>query len=294
MTAPALALLWLAGGGRSVTAEGQPADAKAVIREDISVRAKPTGAAVALPTPRPETAVVDEVIDSLDLMKSRHSVAVAGVKLPRSAKLSRPFPGAPYIEFSPKMVSAPYDLWTFEVLDGEGQLLMRQDGTGRVVEPLEWDGSGPTSDEAVLVGGSYHFRFTGRRGPDAFVVTSEPALLRSLATREYLGGTRLEVSNEELFAPGEAKLGPRAAQYLNVIADRLRRIPPRDGYRLQLRQKDPKTDLSTQRAAALRRWLSDALVVNADLVRVEILGPGARGDVTACLLPADKGDAIRE
>jgi hypothetical protein len=286
----ALALLWLAGGGRAVSAE----EAKAVIREDISVRAKPSGAAVAPPAPRPDRAVVDEVIDSLDVMRARHSVAVAGVKLPSAAKLTRPFPGAPYVSFSPKTVTAPYDLWTFEVLDGDGQVLMRQDGTGRVVEPIEWDGSGPSSEEAVRVGGTYSFRFTGRRGPDAFVVTSEPARLRSLATREYLGGTRLEVGNEELFEAGKPKLGAAAKDYLGVVADRLRRIPPREGYRLQLRQRDPKSALSAKRAAALRRWLADALVVNPALVRVEILGEGARGDVTACLLPADKGDTFRE
>lgn len=266
----------------------------AVIKEDISVRARGAGPALPLPAPKADRAVVDEVVGSLKIMRKEHAVSASDVDMPGSEKLSQPFPGSPYLTFWPRSVTTPYDLWTFEVVDGAGQTLWRQDGTGRVVEPLEWDGGGPSGEDAVRVGGSYHLRFTGRHGAETFTVATKPAALKSLATREFLGGTRLEVGNDELFESGAARFKAGADKYLRVMADRLRRLPPKGGYRLELRGPKPEGETARRRADALRKWFADQLVINAALVRVETAALGERGDVTACLLPADKGDAFHQ
>lgn len=284
-----MALLLLASG----LAAAADDSGKAVITQDISIKAKSAGPALPLPRPGPDKAVVDEVVGSLKIMSTDHSVRAASVEIPGSAKkLARPFPEAPYLTFSPRAVTAPYDLWTFEVLEG-AETIYRQDGTGKVVETLEWDGTGASGEEAARVGKTYMFRFTGRRGPERFVLTSEPARLKSLAVREYLGGTRLEVSNEELFEKGQGKLSAGAGEYLRPMADRLRRLSLKDDYKLELRQADPDGALAQARAKALRKFFADSLLINAGRIQVERLGYGNRGDVTAALLPADKGDTIR-
>lgn len=286
MSGHALVALWLAGGCLAATRSGDD------LSQDVEIRAAATGPALSLPQPRPDRAVVDEVVDSLKVMSQEHSARAATVP-GSSQRLSRPYPEAPYLSFSPRAVTAPYDLWTFEVVVGGNEVLWRQDGTGKVREPLEWDGSGPAGDEAVRVGPTYFFRFTGRRGPESFLLTSEPVVFKSLALREFLGGARLEVANDELFAPGSAALKPGAADYLRPLSDRLRRLEIKDAYELELYQANPDSALAGSRAAALRRWLADALLVNAGRVEVKRLTLGERGDVTACRLAAEKGDTIR-
>jgi len=263
---------------------------KAVIKQDIAIKGASAGPALPLPAPGADRAVVDEVVDSLKIMSQDHAARAASVQGPGAEKLRRPFPEAPYLVFSPRTVSAPYDLWTFEVVEAPMETLMRQDGTGRVVEPIEWDGSGPSGDEAVRVGQTYFFRFTGRRGPESFVVTSEPVRLKSLALRDFLGSTRLEVSNSELF--DGAKLSKGSGDYLRVVADRLRRVSTKEPYKLQIYSSSPESERARRRAEALRAWLADALLVNAARVQVTRLNAGPRGEITVCNLPADKGDTI--
>lgn len=263
---------------------------RAVITQDIKITGAAAGPALPLPQPGADPAVVEEVVGSLKIMSQDHAARAPSVSVPGSEKLSRPFPESPYLVFSPRSVAAPYDLWTFEVIEGNLETLMRQDGTGRVMEPIEWDGTGPSGDDAVRVGKTYFFRFTGRRGPERFVLTSEPVTLKSLALREYLGGTRLEVANAELFEG--AALKKSAGEYLRVMADRMRRVENKDAYKLQLFAAAPESPLAKKRAAALVKWLADALLVNAARVQVTRLSAGARGDITACVLPADRGDTI--
>jgi hypothetical protein len=227
-------------------------------------------------------------------MSREHAARAASVQVPGSEKLKKPFPEAPYLAFSPRSVTAPYDLWTFEVIEGPAEVLMRQDGTGKVVEPLEWDGAGPSGQDAIRVGRTYYFRFTGRRGPESFVLTSEPVTLTSLALRDYLGGGRLEVSNDELFVRGKAKLKPEAARYLRPVADRLRRLPSAEPYRLELCHAKPGSALAKDRADALKRWFAEALLINAARVVVALRSDAERGDVAAWVLPADQGEVLRE
>ena len=291
MSGHAAVALWLAGACLASARSGDDSGA-VVIHKDVEIRTAATGPALSLPQPRPDRAVVDEVVDSLKVMRQEHSARAATV--PGSAqKLSRPYPQAPYLVFSPRAVTAPYDLWTFEVIGHGNEILWRQDGTGMVREPLEWDGSGPAGDDVVRIGRTYFFRFTGRRGPESFLLTSEPVAFKSLALREFLGGARLEVANDELFTPGAAALKPGAADYLRPLSDRLRRLETKEGYTLEFYQAKPESALAGKRAAALRHWLADALLINAGRVHVKPLTLGTRGDVTACRLPAEKGDTIR-
>jgi hypothetical protein len=282
----------------SQPASGASADeaqgGRAVIKQDISIKGGASGPVLPIPKPGPDRAVVDETIDSLKIMSREHAARAASVRVPGSEKLSRPFPGAPYLVFSPRSVSAPYDLWTFEVIEGPTETLMRQDGTGKVVEPIEWDGSGPAGDDAVRVGRTYFFRFTGRRGPESFILTSEPVTLKSLAVREYLGGTRLEVSNAEVWQDKKARLKPGAEKYLAPMADRMRRLASKENYKVELHQPQPESALAKDRADALRRWFAEALLINAARVTVSVQGDTTRGSITASLLPADRGEAIRD
>jgi hypothetical protein len=287
LTAAALLSPAFARSGRA----RDQAQGKAVITQDIAIKGAGAGPSLPLPAPGADRAVVDEVVDSLKIMSQDHAARAASVQVPGAEKLSRPFPEAPYLTFSPRSVSARYDLWTFEVVEAPLETLMRQDGTGRVVEPIEWDGSGPAGDEAVRVGKTYFFRFTGRRGPESFVVTSEPVRLKSLALRDFLGATRLEVANSELFDGGT--LSKASAEYLRVMADRMRRVGGNEPYKLQLYTPQPESREAKQRAAALKAWFADALLINAARVQVAVFTAGARGEVTVCLLPADRGDTIR-
>ncbi len=280
-----------AGAVRADDSRGEAGQAPA-LREDVSVRATGSGPGVALPPPGPGRAVVDEVVGSLRVIQQDPSAKAADVRVPAPSRLSAPFPEPPYLVFSPRLISAPYEVWSFETLDGQGRSLFRQDGTGRVVDPIEWDGSGPSGDDAVRTGESYWFRFTGRRGPASFIVASEPARLSSLALRGLLGGARLEVETSALFQPGSGKLQKDAARYLAALADRMGRVAPKDGYALELRQRQPDSALAKARAKALEAWLSERLLVNAALVRVARLAPNDRGEILACTLPAEKGDVI--
>lgn len=289
---PALALLPLAAAAAAAGRSDEGLAQQGAIREDVSVQAPAAGPALALPQPGPDRAVVDEVVGSLRVLSEDHRARVADVRVPAAERLSRPFPEAPYIVFSPRLVTAPYDVWTFQVLDSQGRELLSQQGTGRVVEPIEWDGSGPSGDDAVRTGESYWFRFTGQRGPASFVVASEPARLASLTLRGLLGGERLEAQTSLLFDEGRAQLKKGAAVYLTALADRMARVAPKDGYTLELRQRSPGSELAKARAKALQTWLAEKLLVNAALVRVARLEPGTRGEVLACALPAEKGDVI--
>ena len=271
-------------------------EGKAVITEDIAVRARGGAAALPLPAPGAGPAVADEVAQSLRIMTSRHAVRASGSALPgAAARLARPFPGPPFLAFSPRSVSAPYDLWAFEVVMDGHEVLWRQEGTGRVVEPIEWDGTGPSGDDAVRVGRSYSYRFVGRQGADAFTLASDPVVLNSLALRELLGGMKLEVANDVLFKPKSAEFADGASDYLRELADRLRRAAaPQTGYALELRSTEPGAALTAKRAKALRQRMADELVINSALVKIETLSTGVRGDVTSVRLAAERGETIRE
>lgn len=280
-----------------VLLQAQPVQAdrdKTDMTNDISIKVRGSGGPpVELPSPAAEKAIVDEVIDSLNISKAPAAGAPATAKLPGgSSRLERPFPAAPFLTLSPRSVTAPYDQWTFEVFEGS-ELVWRQSGTGGLAEKIEWDGSGQAGDLVARVERSYHYRFTGS-GRSSFIVTSEPVRLKSMYYKEYVGDQHLELSNEVLFQKGSAKFGKDAAGYLAALAERMRRAPLREqSYKLLLYSSEPRGKLAAARAAAMRRRLAKDLLINLKKVDVDTLSVGPRGDTTVCVLPAETGDTIR-
>lgn len=288
-----LALLAASPAGAAKAKSGEDKDS--VVSQDIVIRGKgrPTPALPPPPT-APEKPVFDEVLHSLDLYKARYKprgpkVRVAG----GTQRLERPFPEPPYLVFSPETFPYPYARWTFEVL-ADGRPLWRAEGEGRAEQRLSWDGSDANGRFAARAGQAYQFRFTGmRKDGEESSISSEPVELVSLSFREPLGGTRVEVSNAALFAPEKAAFRKEADAYLAELAERMRRVNPGEKpYRVELYQRKPGAKLAKSRAAALRRFLSKALVISPQRVRVELLPWGSRGDVASCLLPREEAPAL--
>lgn len=268
--------------------------AKTEIREEIKVRGKaPGGPPLQVPPPDGKAAA-DEVIRSLDIYRADHKLEAPKVKMGGlSKRLDRPFPEPPYLSLSPALIEAPYDAWTFEVLQGATPV-WRGEGEGRLKERLEWDGSGSLGDNAIKVGRAYHFRFRAREGEQQFVLTSEPVTLKSLVFKETLGGSQLEVANSVLFATGKPSFKKGSETYLDEMGARMRRVSlGKEPYRLVLYQDKPKSALARQRADRLARFFAKYLVLNPKRVEVSVRTPGERGDVTSCALPAETGATIR-
>lgn len=268
---------------------------KTEISQEISIKAEGVaGPSIQVPRPRPDKEVVDEVVRSLDLYKGEHKGEAPGLTVPAgSRRLSRPFPEAPYLVFNPSAVQAPYDSWIFEVVSG-AEVVWRTEGAGRIKEPIEWDGTGSAGDTVIRVEKAYRFRFTGKNGPAEFAIASEPVTLKSLSYREYLGETRLEVATSALFARGKAAFGAGSDEFLAVIADRLRRVDAVGSpYRFLLYDAAPKAELARARARKLKDYFSKLLLINPKLVEIDVLTAGARGESAVCVLPVEKGSAIR-
>jgi len=132
MTSRGLAVLLAALAAVPARGAAPKKDDGAASSQDITIKGKgPRGPEVQLPTPRPEKAVVDEVIGSLELVTGEHRTPLPKVKLAGgSMRLQRPFPAPPYLVFSPKTFAGPWDRWTFEAMSGD-KALWRLDGTGR-------------------------------------------------------------------------------------------------------------------------------------------------------------------
>lgn len=288
------ALLFLAA---AIAAQALPKEEESApphIREEVTVRSKASaGPGAQVPPPRADKAVVDQVIRSLDVYKSRHEASPAQVRLPGAARLSRPFPEPPYLVFSPRAVAVPYESWVFEVLQGS-ELVWRTEGQGRLKERLEWDGSDSSGASAARLEKAYHFRFTGKSGGERFILTSEPVSLKSLVRREYLGDVHLEVANSALFTPGKASFKDGAMDYLTVLGERMRRANLEGRpYRFLLYSSGPSAPLAQSRAENLRRHFSKSLVINPGKIQVDILAAADRGETMACVLPPEKGASIR-
>jgi len=267
---------------------------KSEIQQEISIKAEGSaGPKITLPPPRGDKEVVDEVVRSLDLYKNDQKAAAPGLTVPAgSRRLSRPFPEAPYLVFTPNAVQTPYDSWIFEVISG-AETIWRTEGLGRVKEPIEWDGSGSAGDTVVRVEKSYRFRFTGRNGPGEFTIASEPVTLKSLSYREYLGETKLEVASSVFFAKGKAAFAEEAEPYLTIFSERLRRVDLKDQtYRFVIYDREPKRALAKARAEKIRRYFAKQLLITAKRVEVDVLTAGARGEAVVCVLPAEKGASI--
>jgi hypothetical protein len=265
------------------------------LRQDISIRGKAAaGAGVQVSAPRADAAVTAEVVDSLDLTRKAHRAAVPHATVAGGGeRLERPFPEAPFLTLSPRTAADAYDRWSFEVYDGT-RLVHRQEGNGRLYEKLEWDGSGDAGRLVVQAGSSYAFRFTGWDGDRAFVISSDPVRLASLAYKEFLGETHLEAANDVLFTAGEASFKPGSDRFLTAMGDRMRRSNVQgEPYRLVLYQAKPRSASAAARGRLLRKYFAGYLVINPERVRVDVLSLGVRGDVTACVLPPERGDSIR-
>ncbi|UPT72848.1 MAG: hypothetical protein M0D55_13070 [Elusimicrobiota bacterium] len=159
------------------------------LSEDITVKARAAGAAgVQVAPPTASKPVIDEVLRSLSLGRGRLAPAAERIRVGGDvARYLRPYPEAPFLALSPANIVALYDEWSFEVLDNEGEIVMKSDGVGMLNEKIDWDGAGPDGRLAVVAGRSYRYRFTGRRAGRAFVVESDPVPLRSFTWREYAG-----------------------------------------------------------------------------------------------------------
>ena len=183
MAAPAFRLLCLAAVLLSAPADAAaPVQRKSGIDEDISIQSKAAPALpIQAPAPRADGPIVDEVIRSLDLYRSQYKAEARRVRLPGGPKrLRAPFPEAPFLVFSPRLVSAAYQSWTFEVVDG-GRVIWETEGTGPLADRLAWHGADASGETRVRVETDFYFRFIGKNGAEEFVLTSEPVTLQSLS-----------------------------------------------------------------------------------------------------------------
>ena len=195
-----------------------------------------------------------------------------------SKRLSRPFPDPPYLVFSPHLIETPYEEWIFEILEGD-KIIWRIKGNEPLQEKITWDGLSSDGAEAMRVETGYHFRFTGRRSTEEFILISEPIMVKSLVLRRYVG-THLEVSNSLLFEPGKSALKGEAQDYLITLGRRMRNTNPRDdSYRFILYDEKPGSLLAKARGAALKKYFSEDLVINPKKIKVQVMPVAERGDV---------------
>lgn len=264
----------------------------AAVSEDVTVKAKAAAPALAVPPPAPAKPVVDEVLDSLSLGRGAKEEVRRVAVAPDAARLQRPYPKPPYLALSPAHIEAQYDAWTFEVLSG-ADVVYRAEGVGLLRERLEWDGDGGDGRPVLRPGGSYRYRFTGRRGGRSFVIDSEPVRIASCARRDY-GGRRWEVALEELFPERGATLGTGADPYLKALASAFREGEPRpDGaYRLELLAAGPRGKAAEERADAVAERLARLIPARRADVKVELL-PADGGETLAALVPEPEGPAIQ-
>lgn len=263
----------------------EPKTTESNIEQDITIKSKVSGGpAVLVPSPRADKAVVDEVIRSLDI--SRGKGKSTHFRIPAASQhLSRPFPEPPYLVFTPRLIETSYDEWTFEVFEGN-KPIWRASGKEPLKDKISWDGLSSDGADAMRVEAGYYYRFTGRRGSEEFVLSSEPITLKSLVLRRYTG-THLEVSNSLLFEPGKSALKGEAQDYLITLSQRMRKTNLQDDfYRFVLYDQNPEGPVAKARATALRKYFSTDLVINPKKIKISVLPVADRGDVTVCILPS--------
>ena len=266
-----------------------------IIKQDITIKGKSAaGLPIAVPEPSADPAVVNEVINSLDVIAKPHEAAPIEIKLDAtSRRLRRPFPEPPFLSFAPKNGGKAYDRWTFEVLEGE-TVLWKTEGEGAMIERVEWDGTGTSGAMAARAGGRYHFVFSGRRGSESYSIASRPIELKSLGFKETLGGFNLEVDNRLIFKPGKSAFSDESKIYLDEIADRMRRVNLKDQiYRFALYQEKPESPLAKARAAALVKFFSRYLLISPSRITLDVRSVRDRGDSFSCQLPAEMGETFR-
>lgn len=269
---------------------------KSELSQDITVKSRAAGAVgVQVAPPTASKPVIDEVLRSLSLGRGARAPAAERIRAGGdNARFNRPFPEPPFLALSPANIVAVYDEWTFEVLDGEGDVVWKSDGVGMLNDKVDWDGGGPDGRLAVVAGRSYHYRFTGRHAGRAFIIESDPVALKSFTHREYAGETRLEADAALFFMDGKADMTKAAGLWVDALGSRLRRGEPRaDGnYKVELSAKDVRGKVAKARAKALARRLAKSLVVAPERVVVS-LTPAARGEAVSAFLPPSKGAALR-
>jgi hypothetical protein len=266
-----------------------------LIKEDITIRSRggASGPAVAVPPPTADAAVLKEALESLDVYRADHKTATGIVRMEAARRrLERPFPEAPYLSFNAALAAPRFDRWLFEVIDKNSEVLWQTSGAGEAGR-IDWDGSGAGEKLLARVGGEYRFRFSSWIRGEERALESEPVRLASMSYREFMGDQLLEVDNALLFAADSPKWARTAPRYLGAMAGRMRRVTIKQHlYRLVLRQKDPRSAVARARARALTKELARQLVIAEARVKVEVIGEGERGDVTAVALPPEKGASL--
>lgn len=269
---------------------------KSELSQDITVKSRAAEAVgVQIAPPTASKPVIDEVLRSLALGRGAHAPAAERIRAGGdNARFARPFPEPPFLALSPANIVAVYDVWVFEILDDEGDLVWKSDGVGMLNEKVDWDGDGPDGRLAVVAGRSYHYRFTGRRAGRAFVIESDPVPLKSFTHREYAGETRLEGDAALFFENGKAEMTKDAGLWVDALGSRLRLGEPRaDGnYKVELSAKDIRGKIAKARAKTLTKRLAKSLVVAPERVIVSLM-PAARGEAVSAFLPPSKGAALR-
>ncbi|MFA6028729.1 MAG: hypothetical protein WC969_02615 [Elusimicrobiota bacterium] len=293
---PLLLAALLAAAPPAAQDDAKPGEA--VVRQDITIKGKgPAAPPARVPPPLPDAAVVDEVVESLELYRGERRTELPKLRLlALQRRLDRPFPEAPFLVLSPRAATQSFERWSFEVFcEGRGErALWRADGSGRLVEPLEWNGADALGRTILRAGDRCRFLFAGVNAGARVVLESEPVETSSLAYRDNLSTLRMEAALGRIFPPGSSEPYPEAADYLAPMAERLERsLPPGAPLRLELRQKAPDSALAQRRAEELVRALSNDRVLSRERFRVERMAPGERGEVVACELPPDKGATIR-
>lgn len=267
---------------------------EAVVSQDIVIKGKAAAPPpAALPPPAADPAVLDEVLGSLDVLKTDHAASLPKLRLEAlRQRLELPFPEPPYLLFAPRRMPFPYSHWRFEVL-GPERVMRRTEGVGRLAETLEWDGTDALGRMRALLGERYRFRFTGLKGKEEFSLESEEVELVSLAYKDNWGVLHMEVSNPLLFAARGAELSEKAPDYLGPVAARMGRAPLEGKpFPIRLYQKRPGTQEAQARAQALVKFFSSALLLNASKFQAEVLALGERGDVCEFLFPAEQGSRL--
>ena len=272
-----------------------PAKAKTEISQDITVHARASAPALAVPAPTPSKPIVDEVLNSIPLGRNAGAAKPDTVHTtPETVRLEKPFPEPPFLSLSPENFRAVYDAWTFQVRAVDGDIVYRSEGVGGMREKIEWDGAGPDGRLNVIPGRRYNYTFNGRRGGREFVVESEPVALKSFTHREYAGETRLEVVTYEIFVEGKTTYATGAERYLDAMMDAVRAGEPRpdNTYRFELYSAKPKDKLTVARAKALKKRFAAAMRVDPALVKIAPM-PLERGEALAVLVPPSKGARLR-
>ncbi len=294
MTSVLILLAWLATAGvPSGKGEHQPSgdrgsqapDDSSLIKQDITIKGKSgPGPGLEVPGPAPQRAVLAEVVDSLEIAGSSHGPGIHRISLGALKKrLARPFPSSPYLAVSPRP-DRNFNLWRFEILSA-GEPIWHTTGEGRVGGTLEWDGTGASGSVAIRVGRPYRMKFTASWGRERYHLESEDVILASVAYLETLGGRHLEVELSRVFEGKTSKLAAGAEEFLELMAESLRRVEVgQNSYRIMLRQ-DPSAKGVADRVRVLRRYFANKLVISPKRVAIEVESPRERGETIDCPIP---------